>query len=148
SGTGSLHVGAPLVATSGEFGTGGEIELDAALDIVVSDSLDADGGDFDGGFIDVDGGRDVFLRAPVHATAVVQGGFGGDVTIDAGRDLHVEGAASLAADGHTSDMFNFGGDGGSIALFVDRHIEVAPGVTMSSNAAEPDGFGGEILIYA
>ena len=137
-----------LAATSGGLATGGEIDIIGAQDVVVNDIVDVDGGDFDGGFIEIDAGRDISVSQALRASSINAGGFGGEIDLTAGRDILTATPATLSVDGHYSAVDNFGGDGGSIGLTAARDLVVNTGVTLSATGAIPDGFGGEIITEA
>jgi hypothetical protein len=148
SGLGSVTVaaGGSVEAKSGGLGTGGDICLIAQTDITVSGPVDAAGGDFDGGFIEFDAGHDILLNQPTRANAFAGGGFGGEIAIAASNDVIATAPATLETSGHFASASNFGGDGGSIEVDADRTINFKTTTLMVTDGAEPDGFGGEIVL--
>jgi cysteine-rich repeat protein len=147
SGSGTIAINDLLSATGGGFATGGEICLIAGQDVVVNSAVDASGGDFDGGFVEFDAGNDIVLTQSVRANANNGGGFGGEISLTAAHDVIASSPATVEANGHFAAVDQFGGDGGSIEISSDSNaLTVNTGVVMDANGAEPDGFGGEILL--
>lgn len=86
SARGSLRVEAPAmvsVRSEGQQGCGGELGLDAGLDITVIGRLDGSGG-LGANSLEVSAGRDVVLSGPVRADGRGVGGFGGSASVTAG----------------------------------------------------------------
>ena len=146
SGTGTVTITGSLTATSGGNGTGGEICILSGQDTVVNNSIDASGGDFDGGFVEIDADRDVILNQSLRANSTNGGGFGGEVIVFAGRDVVATTPATIEASGHRSAIDNFGGDGGALEVVSENAVTINAAVALTANGADPDGFGGEILI--
>jgi cysteine-rich repeat protein len=148
SGFGSVTINSQMTATGGGFATGGEVCLIAGQDVTVNAIIDASGGDFDGGFIEFDAGRDVIVKQAVKANAVNGGGFGGEIAITAVGNVSATAPASFETNGHFASAGNFGGDGGAIELDAGVDVNVGANVDVISDGAEPDGFGGEVILTA
>jgi cysteine-rich repeat protein len=149
---GTITVQAKIQVTSGADGTGGDISLIARNDVVGNEVLDATGGDFDGGFIEIDAGRDVLVTRDVTASANSGEGFGGEIAIDAVRDIRISGGTNtnrltLQTDGHQSSEL-FGGDGGTQDYLAGRDVWFSKFVVARSSGAPPDGYGEEITLDA
>ncbi len=149
---GSIVVNAKLSANSGFFGTGGDVFLDASGDVVLNGGVEVIGGDFDGGFLDVFADRDIRVTEDINANANDGEGYGGEIALDARRDIVIVGGASgnrlvLSADGHLSSEL-FGGDGGFHSYVAVGNITMGPFVRLSSVGAPPDGSGDSIELDA
>jgi hypothetical protein len=142
----SIRVAGLVTATSGRSGTGGTVDLAAALDVSVEQPLDVSGGEFDGGTVTIDAGRDAVVGASLHASATRLDGAGGETAIFAGRDVHLTAAAVVEADGGRTA--SFAGDGGVHTFFAGRDLVVDPGVVVRADGARPDAAGGSIEIDA
>jgi cysteine-rich repeat protein len=150
--SGTLTVSATITATAGALSGGGEVCLLGDVDTIVNDTLDVTGGDFDGGIVEVSAKRDVVMTADVGANSAAGGGFGGEIDLDAGRDLTLNGGSGsnrqvLSADGHTS-FDNFAGDGGTHEYFATRNLTIGQFVRATSNGSGPDGYGDFMFITA
>jgi cysteine-rich repeat protein len=149
---GSITIGGALVASSGSQGAGGDISLIADRDVTITRVTNVNGGGFDGGYIEIDAGRDVMISEDVSAGATASGGFGGEISVTAGRDITISGGTSfnrltLDTTG-SSSVDNFGGDGGAQSYIAERDIRMTPFVLARTNGAPPDGYGEEIYIDA
>ncbi len=80
-----------IEANSGGDGGGGEVCLSARRDVLVHQVISTTGGNFDGGTIAFDADRDVFVSDDVIADAATGEGFGGSIEMTAGRDITVSG---------------------------------------------------------
>jgi len=152
---GYLLLDAPIEVNSGGEGTGGEVTLRAGVDLFVRATVDAQGGDYDGGTIDIAADRDVLVTAGVSADASTGEGFGGSIEVDAGRNIEIVGGTStsnlfMSADGHTGydGATAYAGDGGYQLYSAGGGMKVGPYVRLRVNGALPDGSGDEISIYA
>ena len=72
------------------------------------------------------------------ASSNAGGGFGGEVAIDAGRDIRMTGGTNsnrqlIAADGHTS-FENFAGDGGTHEYFAGRNVTIGQFVRVTTDS--------------
>jgi hypothetical protein len=128
--------------------TGGYLEVTGQGDVTIGGKLDAAGGGYDGGSIDVEsvtGHVVVASTASIEASSVTGGGFGGDVTLLAGSDEAV-GTSRLIVDGSItmdgSAAIDFGGGGGTIDLAADASVAVTG--DLRANGAVGGGFGGEV----
>jgi len=147
---GSVVLNKALNAPGGSFCQGGELTVVAGTDIIINAPIDLSGGDSDGGVLDFTSGRDTHVRADLLMSAKSGGGFGGDLTMIAGRDLTIQGGTSsnnllVITDGHAS-ADGFAGDGGSEDFSAEGKITLGPFVRLQSNGAPPDGFGGDISL--
>ncbi len=134
---GDVTLAAPVTMTSGGDG-----------DVVVDGSIDANGGDFDGGSVEIDAGQDAIVRASLLASSINGEGGGGFLEVAAGRDARLGADSSttqLGLKGH-SGIDNFGGDGGSLDVFADRDLVMTAAVRLEGNGAAPDGFGSDLLL--
>jgi len=155
SSAGSLFVDAPIEVSSGGEGGGGSIVFDAGVDLYVRATVDAQGGDFDGGAIALQAERDVLVTAGVSADANTGEGFGGSIEIYAGRNIEVVGGTSSAnlymtAEGHTGydGATAYAGDGGYQDYAAGGSISIGPYVRLRANGALPDGSGDDLSLYA
>lgn len=138
---GSIVVDGRIEATSGRLGFGGVVTLTAADDVAVAGILDASGGDFDGGEIDVLAGRDISVDGRLHVDSKGGEGAGGFVALTASGTISLGATAALSADGHQS-IDNFAGDGGTFLLAAGRDLSLAAGASVVAAGARPDGAGG------
>jgi cysteine-rich repeat protein len=151
---GTVTIEEKLQAISGGLGTGGEICLVARDDVIVNDVMDASGGDFDGGFIEIDAGRDVKISEDISGSSIAGGGFGGEITVDADRDIIIVGGTAanrltLQTNGHQASIEGvYGGDGGIQDYYAGRDVRVGPFVVNSATGAPPDGYGEEVTLDA
>jgi hypothetical protein len=135
--------------TSGNLGSGGCIDLESpGGGIQVTNLLDASGGDFDGGEIDMYGHTDIAFGAlSVSATAT---GNGGIVNIMADGNIVANGPIS----GQGSGTGGNGGDGASVCLIATGSLQLnAPILTSSGDGGTggcPDieATNGSLLIAA
>ncbi len=149
---GSVTVSVKPVLTGGLFSSGGSFDLRAGTDATISDGIDVNGGDFDGGYVDIFAGGNVLITNDITANAVAGGGFGGEIAVQAGGNLDIIGGGStnrlaLSTDGHQS-IDNFGGDGGPQDYTADGDIHFAEFVKLTADGAFPDGFGEFVFIDA
>ena len=140
-----------IQASGGADGSGGELVIDAASSVNLLALVDVKGGDFDGGFINVNSGGDINITASLLASSSAREGFGGDITLSASGDISVAGGSAtspivLDTDGHGSVAI--GGDGGNQDLSAGGNIYVGPFVKLTASGAAPDGFGDFITLDA
>ena len=100
------------------------------------------GGDFDGGYIDIVSEGNVTLTGALSANAVTGEGFGGEITITVDGNITVERGAKILARGHKSAQ-NYGGDGGTIELYADGDVILEPKTKIDLRGGRPDGYGGD-----
>ncbi len=146
SGTGSVHIEGGVDASGRSAGAGGNVTISSAGDTWVVSSIDVRGGDFGGGLIDIDAGRDVRVSSTLLAASTAGTGSGGDVTVIADRDVILEGGAEIDTDGHLSAAGVFAGDGGDQDLTAGGVLTAASTVVMHGDGGAPDGFGGRLSL--
>jgi len=147
---GSITLTNKINATGGGSSQGGSVEFNAGTDIVVQDDISVIGGDFDGGTVDLTSGRDITIGRSLIANSASGAGFGGEITISAGRDLFFNGVSAsnkstMETSGHT-DIENFAGDGGSQELYADRNLLLDANTRLIGNGSAPDGSGADISV--
>ncbi len=147
SGQGSVTINGRIDASGGSDATGGDVTIIGDQDVTVNQDIDVSGGDFDGGFAELDAGRDIFLNAIVTSNATVGEGAGSDIDLFAGRDIALGAAARITSNGSES-ADSFCGDGGSVSLDAGRNVSVANGAVLQSNGAPPDCGGDAVSIDA
>ena len=167
---GSVRIAGNLQAVqSGQAGRGGEITVEAAVDIILEaqsavsvagDMSNSEGGvisfiagrdlllgtslDVGGantGSIDLEAGRDIVL-AGADLTATREAGSGGVLTAASGRNITV--SSPVLANGDGPDQA-FGGCGGQIELSADFG-DIAVNSRVEAQGASPDGQGGEVSV--
>ncbi|MFN2375701.1 MAG: hypothetical protein ABR538_04140, partial [Candidatus Binatia bacterium] len=84
---GDVILAARVNARSGKLGRGGAIILEATRDVAVEERIAAEGGDFDGGIVEAEAGRDISIRASLLLNSRSGAGYGGIVEGTAGRDI-------------------------------------------------------------
>ena len=149
---GSVTVTAPITLGSGFFGAGGELTIRSAIDTTIQSAVDCTGGDFDGGGVTVNAGRDALISNDLDCRSVTGGGYGGFVDITAVRDVLVFGGNGtdrtvFSVFGHQSAE-NFAGEGGDIGLYAGRDIAVGQFASLISAGARPDAGGGIVTLDA
>jgi hypothetical protein len=143
---GSVRIDSAIAAASGRSGQGGAVELSAAGDVSVNAEIDLSGGEFDGGSLLVDAGGDVIIGASVHASATRLDGAGGEISVSAGNDVRIAGAAVMESNGGRAG--EFAGDGGTQFYSAGRNVLVSSSVVLQANGSRPDGGGGLVEIDA
>ncbi len=83
---GSITVAGDISMVGNSQAGGGEVDLTAARDIAVQQTIDASGGANDGGSVDIEAGDDVTVTKTITVDSNVGAGFGGDITLAAGED--------------------------------------------------------------
>ncbi|MFT4571388.1 MAG: hypothetical protein ACI8TX_001683 [Hyphomicrobiaceae bacterium] len=152
SAQGSVTLAGSVTVPSGSDSEGGVVTLIAAVDVIVSQDIDASGGDFNGGTIDIDAGRDYRQAAiTINASALFEAGEGGTVFVEAGRDLFIEGAgasnrARILTSGHGAE--GFGGDAGEQEYQAGGNIVLNDFAVFENDGAAPDGSGGDYFLQA
>lgn len=149
---GSVLVAAPVDLSGGGGGSGGDFSVLAGIDIAVTGKITAAGGDFDGGTVTLDAGRDIAIGDDIRVDANGGSGAGGEISVTAGGDLALAPVASsgillVSGDGHQSSD-NYGGDGGVASFEADGRIRVGSGVRFSASGAPPDGFADTLSFTA
>ncbi len=135
--TGSIFDAAQLLIHGTNQGQGGEFDATAARTITIAQAIDATGGGGDGGNIDVNAGDDVLVSKTIDVSSVFGGGDGGSIALSAGLDeiglpngtlggsMTLDATtASLKADGVDSgDTGQSSGDGGDIEIDANGTIQ-------------------------
>jgi hypothetical protein len=147
SGKGAIQISAALRGSGGGLSQGGETDMLAATDITVGAPIDVNGGDFDGGFVQLYAGRDVRIQSDILASSTAGAGLGGEIDTSADRDIVISSLSQLLTNGHTS-ADNFGGDGGPQSYYAGRDVNVAADVVVEADGALPDGFGEDVYFEA
>jgi cysteine-rich repeat protein len=145
AGTGSLTVNDALRVEGGGSSQGGEIGLTAGGDIRVSALLNAAGGDFDGGVVEIQSDGSVLILADIDADSTNGEGFGGEINVSAGGDISMTGAIVLKTNGHQSAT-NEAGDAGPQEFVALGDISIGPSVLIEAKGAKPFGVGEEVSI--
>lgn len=153
SGLDSVTINAKLEVSSGNLATGGDLTLSAGADVIVDAEINAQGGDGDGGAIDMYADGNIEIHDDVLVDATGGEGFGGDIFVDAGRDLEITGGSSsnrllLSSRGNSLLIDNSGGDGGEQDYAAVGSIVVGEFVQFSASGAPPDGSGELICLDA
>jgi len=153
--TGSITVNAPISATGEQQAGGGEVDLTAAQNIDVEQTIDASGGADDGGCIDIEAGDDITVGHTLTVDSNVGAGFGGDITLAAGEDVlgGVKPGGGLTVNGaiirfNGSDSQASSGDGGELDASSAGPLQfLGSGVTIRGNGGNLfDGSGGTVCI--
>jgi hypothetical protein len=154
--TGSITVNAPIQAVGEQQAGGGEIDLTAAQNIDVEQTIDASGGAFDGGCIDIESGDDITVGSrTLTVDSNVGAGFGGDIILGAGEDVlgGVKPGGGLTVNGATlrfngSDSQASSGDGGELDASAAGPLKfLGNGLTIRGNGGNLfDGSGGTVCI--
>lgn len=147
SGMGSVTGLARINATSGRFGTGGDVIIDAGHDVLSTKNIDARGGDFDGGLVHIKAGRDIGLTGSVTANSYAGEGYGGSVICEAGRNLSIGFGVRIDTSGHQGNE-GFCGDAGPQFYDAAGNATVETGATLEANGAAPDCAGDFLSIAA
>jgi len=147
---GSVTVTATINAPGGGDAQGGAVELVAGTDVTVASDITVTGGDSDGGSVEISSGRDAVISRSLLASSVSGAGFGGEIIIDAGRDVTITGVGPanrtiLETDGHT-DIESFAGDGGAQDLTAGRNLALNVNTRISNDGSAPDGSGSDVSI--
>jgi cysteine-rich repeat protein len=108
---GNVDARGPLTARGkrGGFDGGGSVGIEAAGTVDLADLIDVSAA-FEGGEIDIEAGGDVIVRA-LHANG------GGEVYIDAGRNVRILGAISLLGDRPDPGSQSYGG---ALTVFTEQ----------------------------
>ncbi len=144
---GSVFLAGRVEATAGRNATGGIVTIRAGGRVSIGGLVDASGGDFDGGELDVTAGGDVTVSGTVRVDATNGEGAGGFVGLEAGETLRLTSTAALSANGHRSAE-NFGGDGGTYFLTAGESLSIEAGATLDGDGARPDAAAGTVDMLA
>ena len=154
--TGNVVVAADLSLTGQNGGTGGFVELQAAINVDVQKMIDVSGGGGGGGEVDLTAGDDVLVKRSIDADSSVGGGDGGTLAIDAGEDpigglkpggdVRIDGDANIILGMQGSATDTFGGYGGDFEITAVGLV-LLDNVTARLDAATNfDGDGGYFSI--
>ncbi|HYB99864.1 MAG TPA: hypothetical protein VEC57_12105 [Candidatus Limnocylindrales bacterium] len=145
---GSVRILAPVDATGA---LGGDVEIEAAVDVHVDGKLRLTGGVAGGGFAQIIGWRDVVVTDDVLVNGSVNGGRGGYIYVDAGRDVRIEGGSAsdrvlLTADGAAIANIEEAdtGDAGDVEVVAGDDIHISAYGRFSASGGAPHGPGGSI----
>ncbi len=154
SSTGSVTVGGAVNLHGSNHGQGGELDLVAAKNIKVQQSVDASGGADDGGYVSLVAGDDVTITKNVDVSSHGGGGFGGLMDVAAGVDEiggdHLGGTFTL--DGATLDLSgsdgdSSGGDGGALFVTAAGALRIqGSSVIKLPGGQHFDGSGGAVVL--
>lgn len=150
SAAGFILLSGKVNAEGGGTSQGGTVELYAETDVTVTEEIDVVGGDFDGGGVDIEAGRDVTISKSILANSQSGAGFGGEILLDAGRDLVINGGSpsnktTIETNGNTDDE-NFAGDGGTQDYAAGRNMTMEPNTRFIGLGSQPDGTGSDIFV--
>ncbi len=152
---GSIIIGGTIELRGTNQAAGGAVDFTAARDIEINQPIDASGGGFDGGTVELSAGDDILVTRTIDVDSIAGGGAGGSITMAAGEDgnggtapggtLTVQGAL-LKLNG--SDTDTTAGDGGSLSGTAAGAIRfIGTGVGVRANAPNGfDGSGGDIAL--
>lgn len=140
------------VRSTGAETTGGEVDIQARGDVNLNGPIDAVGGGYDGGEVNVESASgDVVLgnTGSIDASSASSGGVGGDVSLTAGSDEAV-GASRLVLNGpitaNGSFSYEYAGDGGMIDLAADGEVVLNGAINASGSTG--GSFGGDLTVVA
>jgi cysteine-rich repeat protein len=149
---GSIALTGKINATGGGDSQGGTVEMTAGLDATLSEEINLNGGDFDGGSFEVSAARDIVINRSIFANSSSGAGFGGEIVVDAGRDLQINGVSAsnkttLETSGHTDIEF-FAGDGGTQDVATGRNMSINANTRLIGLGSQPDGYGSDMFFDA
>ncbi len=149
---GNATVGGSIRAKAGRAGSGGRVSIEASQDAVISAPIDLTGENLEDGIVELSAGRDVAIAAKINVSARTKGGWGGQITAVAGRDILIDGdrRVVLLANGAGSGYFSDdgGGNGGLVELDAGGDVTVAEDVRILANGAVSNGAGGSLFVTA
>jgi hypothetical protein len=121
--SGGITDAATIFLSGANQATGGAIDMRAARDLVINDTIDASGGGRDGGSIDLLAGNNIVINKQLNADSRTGGGYGGTMSMTAGFDTlgGVVPGGGVAINDTTlemngSDSETSGGDGGELDI--------------------------------
>jgi len=128
------------------FASGGLIDVVAGGDIVVSATITAKGGDGDGGDIDLDAAGDIITTPTGQLTSFATWPFGsgGATSLTAGGAVTIGGAILARGQG---DYLEGGGDGGDLDVVADGG-DITVNAAIELDGSAPDGSGGFLDLFA
>jgi len=141
-----VTVAGEIDVMGGTEGSGGDIAMAATAVLMVSGSVEAQGGD--GGAIDATsiGACTFTATASVDANATASAGAGGDIDVECDGDMTMDGI--VTANGRNGNEEDGGGDGGAITLTAQTIRSTRAESRASTTGGSPDGVGGEIDLTA
>ncbi|HYC57389.1 MAG TPA: hypothetical protein VEL28_20830 [Candidatus Binatia bacterium] len=137
--------------SGGDEGIGGEIKLTASGSLTVSGLINCNGGSYDGGRLNMTAGADIVLLEDILCSGVSYdegGGYGGEITAAAGRDVRVGGGTPanptvIAVDG----VELYFGEGGYLTAAAGRDVVFEENTAFRS-VGGLGGYGGELDLEA
>jgi hypothetical protein len=153
--TGSITVSAEITMTGGSQAAGGEVNLTAARNIDVAQTIDASGGANDGGTIDIEAGDNITVTRTLSVDSNVGAGAGGLIILAAGEDVYggVLLGGSLTLTGATirmngSDSEQSGAEAGELDASARGALKLLnPGLTIRATGGQLfDGDGGIVVL--
>jgi hypothetical protein len=153
---GNIIIDGDLSLSGQNGGTGGIVDLQAAITLDSRKGIDISGGGGGGGELIFTAGDDVLVKRSINADSAVGGGDGGSMTFSAGEDgiggvkpggaLLVDGDSTIGLTMRGSATDTFGGYGGSLDA-TSFGLMLFDNVTMRLAAATNfDGDGGYITM--
>ena len=154
--TGNIVVAGDLSLTGQNGGSGGLVDLQAAVNVDVQKMIDVSGGGGGGGEVDLTAGDDVLVERSIDADSSVGGGDGGTLSFDAGEDtiggvkpggdVRVDGDATIVLGMQGSATDTFGGYGGDFEVTALGLVLLNNVTTRIDAATNFDGDGGYFSI--
>ena len=146
SNRGSVIVTAPVIARG--YSEGGTVCIDAAENVLLGDLVDVQGGDYDGGYIDVYADRRIDVLENLVADSLAGGGSGGEIRLDAGENVELWPEAKISARATTGDEYGEGGSGGIIELNSSGTARLrSRSIVTTGGAGRGEGAGSAGSIY-
>lgn len=117
---GPVEIQGKVSLVGGGQSTGGELLINSGTDILVTGDIDASGGDFDGGVIELQAVGSITIGSDVTVNSTSGAGYGGEIALLAGQDIILSPGTSanlntFTADGN-ADLEKFAGDGGGSSV--------------------------------
>ena len=136
--------GSVISSTGGTDGIGGgDMDFGATGKIDLGDALDVSGSD--AGTVTLTAG-DLINVQQISANGTGDGGAGGIVTMTAATSVQIRGNVNVQG-AASSDPTGGAGDGGTASIEAD-YGDVLLAATIDASGYQPDGFGGEIDLFA
>ncbi|HYC57405.1 MAG TPA: hypothetical protein VEL28_20910 [Candidatus Binatia bacterium] len=129
-------------------GDGADLILTAGGDVIVTGSrIDLRGGEYGGGYLQIESGNDVMLSGKFFMSAFSGPASGGGIAATAARDIvlhgQADGATTVFSRGNEGE--DFPGDGGVIFFAAGRDVRVENQVLVDLSGP-PSGLGGSITL--
>lgn len=140
---GAVLVDGEVNVGGGAQGQGGDVFLSAGANLTVTVPISAEGGDLDGGSIDLSAGGDILTTGRLDVSGAGLAGSGGSVDMDAIGTVRVDGVIAGISAGTLEEG---GGSGGEVTISASQDILMNEQVTLTG--APPDGIGGSIDLDA